>query len=106
VSEPYPVYLFRDGHFAPAGDTVVSAAPLELVVAVYGDGGLVGEAGLAAAFGGCTYFRNDENGSSYLAIWGARKASRFRSVLRRSGAKMEILHRAPPARLVWWLGST
>jgi hypothetical protein len=47
-----PVYVFREPRFAPAGDTVVCAAPLDLVVSVYGGGGLKGEGGLSAAFGG------------------------------------------------------
>jgi hypothetical protein len=34
MEQPYPVYVYRDPNFAPAGDTVVAAAPLEIVVAV------------------------------------------------------------------------
>lgn len=96
------VYVFRSAGFAPAANTVVSAAPLDLVVAVYGSGGLKGEGGLAKAFGGVAFFRNDETGESYLGIWGARNASRFRRTLRESGADLDIVREPPRARLVWW----
>lgn len=39
VTDRVAIYVFRDPHFAPAGDTFVSAAPLEAVVRVYGGGG-------------------------------------------------------------------
>lgn len=51
-----PVYLFRSPGFAASGDTVVSVAPLDRVVAVYGDGGVVGEGGLSSSFGGAAVF--------------------------------------------------
>jgi len=98
---PIPVYLFRQSDFAPSGDTVVSVAPLQSVVAVYGAGGVVGEGGLASAIGGAVVFRNDVSGAWYIGVWGARNASRFRSDLR---ARMEIilLRHAPDARLSFW----
>jgi len=102
ITEPsIPVYLFRQSGFAPSGDTVVSVAPLESVVAFYGAGGVVGEGGLVSAFGGAVVFRNDVSGACYIGVWGARNASRFRSDLR---ARMEIilLRHAPDARLSFW----
>jgi hypothetical protein len=98
---PIPVSLFRQSGFAPSGDTVVSVAPLETVVAVYGAGGVVGEGGLAPAFGGAVVVRNDVASACYIGVWGARNASRFRSDLR---ARMEIrlLRHAPDARLSFW----
>ncbi len=102
MSGNIPVYLFRDSHFAPAGDTVVCAAPLDVVVSVYGGGGLKGEGGLAAAFSGAAFFRNDETGLCFLGVWGSRNASRFRSALRRSGSRLEIVRERPPARLAWF----
>jgi hypothetical protein len=102
MSDRIPVYVFRDnGHFARAGKTVVSAAPLDHVVAVYGGGGIKGEAGLAAVFGDAAYFRNEETGCCYLGVC-ARKASRFRNALRRSGVTLDIAHEPPPARLMWF----
>ncbi|WP_430257157.1 hypothetical protein [Neorhizobium sp. IRS_2294] len=96
---PIPVYFFRQSGFAPSGDTVVSVAPLQSVVAVYGAGGVVGEGGLASAIGGGVVFRNDASDACYIGVWGARNASRFSSDLR---ARMEIrlLRHAPDARLV------
>jgi hypothetical protein len=45
----------------------VTAAPLTVVVNVYGDGGLKGESALVEAIGGSATFRNDETGDLYLA---------------------------------------
>ncbi len=33
------VYVFRDAHFAPAGDTVVAAASRDAVIRAFGGGG-------------------------------------------------------------------
>jgi hypothetical protein len=96
-----PVFVFRSTHFATAADTVVSAAPLDLVVTVYGGGGLKGEGGLAEAFGGAALFRDDDTGESYLGVWGARNASRFRHTLKEAGVNLSIVREPPRARLVW-----
>jgi len=96
-----PLYVFRSTGFARAGESVVSAAPLDRVVSLYGGGGMHGEAGLAAAFGGAAFFRDGPAGEIYLGVWGARNASRFRAALRASGGDWEIIHGPPPARLVW-----
>jgi hypothetical protein len=40
MSRKVPVYVFRDQRFARNGDTVVSAAPLDVAMSVYGGGGL------------------------------------------------------------------
>jgi hypothetical protein len=100
MSQRFPVFVFRAGHFARNGDSVVSAAPLDLVVSVFGGGGLKGEAGLKAVFRGVAFFRNDETLLQYLGVWGARKASRFRRMLREAGARLDIVREPPPARLV------
>jgi hypothetical protein len=68
MSQRFPVHIFRDGNFARGGDTVVTLAPVDLVVSVFGGGGLKGEGGLEDAFGGAVYFRNDETDVSYLGI--------------------------------------
>ena len=100
-TSPCPVYLFRSLGFAPSGDTVVSVAPLDNVVAVYGGRGLVGEGGLSSVFGGAAVFKNDVSGECFIGVWGARNASRFRSELR---ARMQIVvhKQAPDARLTFW----
>ena len=101
MTSPCPVYVFRSAGFAPSGDTVVSVAPLDCVVAVYGSGGAIGEGGLSSAFGGVAVFKNDASGDCFVGVWGARNASRFRSELR---AHMQItIHKeAPDARLSFW----
>jgi len=96
------IYHFRDRHFSPAGDTVVSAAPLTVVVNVYGGGGLKGEGALVEAFGGSAIFRNDETGDLYLGVWGARNASRFRQTLKEAVKGIDVVKGQPPGRLVWW----
>ncbi len=99
-----PVYVFRDLHFSPAGDTVVTAAPLKAVVAVYGGGGVHKTAGLSAAFGGCAVYCQGVLGRDkyHLAIWGERKASKFRQSLRNAGIDVEIIKSKPPGRLIYF----
>ena len=72
-----PGLRFRSLCFAPSGDTVVSAAPLDRVVAVYGNGSVVGEGGLSSAFGGVAVFKNDASGECFIGVWGARNTTRF-----------------------------
>jgi hypothetical protein len=50
----------RSGKFARNGDTVATAAPLDIVTSVYGSSGLFGEGGVTAAFGGAAFYRNDK----------------------------------------------
>jgi len=76
MGEKATVYVFRDARFAKS-DTVVSAAPASLVAAVYGGGGLQGEGGVETVFGGSAFFQDDESGAAFIAVWGARNASRF-----------------------------
>src|SRR5580693_7518745 len=96
MSNQLRVYLWRDSRFARNQDTVVSAAPRDAVVSIYGGGGFMGSDGVNAAFGGGAVFRNDDTGACYLGVWGARNASRFRRALRdRGGATLAIV-REPP----------
>ena len=94
-----PVYLFKSD--APRKNTVVCVAALELVVSVYGGGGLHDSGSLSNAFGGAIFFRNEATRDRYLGVWGTRNASRFRSTLR-SRATIEVVGGPPPARLVWF----
>ena len=96
-----PVYVFRDERFAAGEDTWVTVASLDRVVAVFGGSGLKGEAGLEAVFGGSALFK-DDNGASFLGVWGERNGSNFRNRLRQSETTLAIVHEPPPARLVWW----
>ncbi len=66
MSDEITVYLFRG--FPHGGRTVASAAPLETVMSVYGGGGLFGEGGVTTAFGGAAFFRDAEDGPSYVGV--------------------------------------
>jgi hypothetical protein len=94
-----PVYVFRSALMIGSDNTVIAVAPLEQVVSVYGGGGVRGEGGLVAAFGGAIEFRNDGTGERYIGVWGKRNASRFRTELRKK-FQLTILREPPPARLV------
>ena len=96
------VYVFRDPHFSPAGDTLVTAAPVKAVMAVYGGGGVMQTAGLSSVFGGCAVYRHGLPGRRkyHLAVWGERKSSKFRQSLRNAGMEVEIIRSQPPGRLV------
>ena len=98
---PCPVYLFRSPAFAPAGDTVVSVAPMDQGISVYGGGGVWGEGGLSSAFGGVVVFRNDTSGERFAGVWGARHAARFRRELQ-AHMPIDIRKEAPDARLEFW----
>lgn len=80
----------------------MTAMPIDLVVSVFGGGGMKGEQGLKATFGGSPYHRDDATGAAYLAIWGSRNASRFRRKPRESGAALDVLREPPPGRLIWF----
>ena len=95
------VYLFRSEQIVSGSGTVVCAASSDLVVDAYGGGGHLDQDGLRQAFGGSAFYRNDETGEVFQAVWGARNASRFRSALRRR-ASIQIIREPPPARLAWW----
>jgi hypothetical protein len=100
VSQSTPIYVFRSLHFAKS-ETTVTAAPIELVVSVFGGGGLKGEQGLETSFGGSAYYRNEATDEAFLAVWGTRNGSRFRRQLAESGATLQTLSSEPPARLVF-----
>jgi hypothetical protein len=70
MADRVAVYIFRDPHFAPAADTLVSAAPIEAVVRTYGGGGINDADGLTAVFGGAAVFRGDAVGEVYLGVMG------------------------------------
>jgi hypothetical protein len=101
ANSPCPVFLFRSAGFAPSGDTVISVAPLEAVMSVYGNGGVVGEGGLSSAFGGAAVFKNEATRECFIGVWGARNASRFRRELR-DQMDIRVVKEAPDARLVFW----
>jgi len=102
MSDHLQIYLWRDIGFARNQDTVVSAAPSDAVIAVYGGGGIYGSDGLSAAFGGSVVFCDPDTRDTYLGVWGARNASRFRSAFRRRGITLEVIPEPPPSVLAVW----
>ena len=60
---------------------------------------------LAAAFGGWARFVRDATGERWLGVWGARKASRFRRLLRERGAVFAV-EEALPADIRPGVGTT
>jgi len=100
-TDDLPVYVFRTKDIAK-NETVATAAPLDVVVSVFGGGGLKGAAGLEAVFGGSVYFQNEETGAAYLGVWGSRKGGHFRSRLRQAGVLFTIVKEPPPARFKWF----
>ena len=101
MAEPTRIYLFRSDDIVPGSGTIVCAAPTDLVVAAYGGGGHIDQDGVQHAFGGHAFYRNDETGQTFLTVWGARNASRFRTALRRK-ATVLLVREPPPARLAWF----
>lgn len=99
-NNPAIIYTFRDSHFSPAGDTVVSVAPRDVVVAIFGGGGVWDNGGLVVEFKGAVVFRDDETRKFFLGVWGARKAAKFRNAIKNSGCEIELLKTPPPGRLV------
>lgn len=99
--EPRRIYLFRSERIAGGSETVVCAAPVDLIVAVYGGGGHQDREGVQRAFGGSAFYRNDDTGERFIGVWGARNASRLRTALRRTAA-IAIIKEPPPARLIVW----
>lgn len=95
MDHPVEVYVFRSGGFARNGDSVVCAARCEHIE------GLLGAGILDAVFFGHAEYRDDE-ATRYLAVWGARNASRLRRLLRERGAELAVHHAPPPARLHHW----
>ena len=100
MADPTRIYLFSSDRVVPGSSTSVCAAPTDLVVPAYGGDGHLEQEGVRRAFSGNAFYRNDETGETFLAVWGARNASRFRTALRRKTTIM-LLREPPPARLTW-----
>lgn len=56
---------------------------------------LLGEDRLFAEFGGSVRYVNDETGAEYLGVWGKRKASRLRTILRQRGSIIVLEYGKP-----------
>lgn len=94
---PLDVYVFRDRHFAPIGDTVVCVSDRESMEEVF-----AGQR-MQALFEGRAVYTSDETKQDDIGVWGKRKASRLRRLLREHGADLRV-HRVPPpgVRLRHW----
>jgi hypothetical protein len=89
---------FRTKSFTRS-ETVATVASLDIVISVFGGGGLKGTAGVEAVFGGSAYFQNNDTGAAYLGVWGSRNGGRFRIRICEAGMSVAIVHESPPARL-------
>lgn len=50
---------------------------------------------LKAVYGGYALYVIDDDASEYVGVWGTRKASRFRQLLRARGATLDLVERQP-----------
>jgi hypothetical protein len=98
------IYTFRSGPFG-SGDTIVTVAPMEQVIAVFGDGGLFGEGGLSMAFNHVAIFRSKDAREIYFGVWGSRRSDRFRAALQER-FEFEAIEGAPSAHLTYWAGKS
>jgi hypothetical protein len=89
MSNPLDVYVFRDGPFAPSGDTVVCVGERAPVEAHLGSGQV------QSLFRGSAVYTNDATKQDYIGVWGVRKTSRLRRLLREQGAQL-VIHAKPP----------
>ena len=106
------VYVFRDPHFAPDGDTLVCVAERAKMER------FIGKNEVAWAFSGVAVYRREGRTRSgilslvsalvwrkrtYVGVWGRKNASRFRRFLRERGAELAIHRNAPSdIRLAYW----
>lgn len=79
---------------------MVSVAPVDCVIAVYGNGVLLVKVVCLPPLVGAIVFKNDFSGECFVGVWGARNASRFRNDLR---AHMQIVvhKKAPDAQFTF-----
>ena len=105
------VFVFRDAHFAPDGDTVVCVAERAQMERY------IGKYEIEWAFSGHAVYRPEGRMKSgilslvsalfrrkqtYIGVWGRKNSSRFRRFLRERGAELEIHRHAPlDVRLVF-----
>ena len=96
MTDTLDVYVFRDPHFAPDGNTLVCVA------ASRGMKRFISKGEVSCAFGGCAVCRRSL-WTTFVGVWGDRNGSRFRRFLRERGADLTIHKEAPAnARLLYW----
>lgn len=96
MADKLDVYVFRDPHFSPAGDTLVCIAELSRMER------FIPKEEVRWAFSGQAVYRRWP-WTTYVGVWGRKNASRFRRFLRERGAELTIYREAPPRlRLAYW----
>jgi hypothetical protein len=112
MADTLNVYVFRDPHFAPDGDTLVCVAERAEMER------FIDKGEVAWVFSGHAVYRSKGRTKSrifsfvsaliwrrhtYVGVWGRKNASRFRRFLRERGAEIEIHRHAPSdIRLAYW----
>ena len=110
MTDPLDVYVFRDRHFAPDGDTLVCIAERAEMER------FIPKDEVAWAFSGHVVYRRTERAGlillvmallrrrrTFVGVWGRKNASRFRRFLRERGAELKIHSEAPAnLRLAYW----
>ncbi|MFL6724989.1 MAG: hypothetical protein ACJ8FS_00560 [Sphingomicrobium sp.] len=110
MTDTLDVYVFRDPHFAPDGDTLVCIAERAEMER------FIRKNEVAWAFSGHAVYRRGEQGGfmslvsslirrrrTYVGVWGRKNTSRFRRFVRERGAQLAIHRQAPSdIRLAYW----
>lgn len=98
MPEPLRIYVFRDPHFAPDGDTLVCIAERTRTEK------FIQKKEIDWAFSGHVAYRCWCPWKTYVGVYGRKNTSRFRRFLRERGANLDICREAPPkARLLYWV---
>ena len=105
MTRPLDVFVFRDPHFVPDGDTLVCIAERAEMER------FIPKGEVAWAFSGHAVYRRSQRGGllslvtallrrrrTYVGVWGRKNGSRFRRFLRERGAELKI-HREAPGNL-------
>ena len=96
MADALDIYVFRDAHFAPGGDTIVCIAERHQTKR------FLQKKEVAWAFSGYALYWKWP-WKTYVGVWGRKNASRFRRFLRERGAEVRIHREAPPdLRLAYW----
>lgn len=90
----FVLYQFQKPHDA-SSDAHYSLAPAAMVDRYFTKSQLVEE------FGGWTEYWHETTDEAWIGVWGERKATRFRRMLKEKGAIFRIEKSNPPQQLHW-----
>ncbi len=97
MTERLNIYIFRDPHFAPDGDTMVCVAKRSECER------FLSEKEINWAFSGHVVYRRWWPWHTFVGVYGRKNVSRFRRFLRERGADLIILRKMPArTRLLYW----